>query len=220
MQPASHRFSQNKPQICYNYPTMGLEQDRSARNREIAAYEGIAVGFFKEKYNLFKRLRPDNIILFITDFLPWAQEYSYNLYSALEVALPEDRSGILIGAKYSNLRNAFLKVFEKDRLSDDYNIGLSKSIPFIETQGLRRFLNNNSTTAVDTRYQVYDLIGEGKRRITVTRFCNPFTMEPISEVWTATSINRGNPQTSVDYDRIRARLPISITTIKNVTGSS
>lgn len=199
---------------------LGHEGNQPARNREIAAYEGIAVDLFKENYQLFKNSRSNKVILFQTDFLPWTQEYSYNLYSALEVALPKEKSGVLIGAKYSNLRNAFLKVFEKDRLSDDYNIGLSKGIPFIETQGLRRFLNNNSTREVDIRYQVYDLIGEGKRRITVTRFCNPFTMEPISEVWTATSINRGNPQTSVDYDRIRARLPMRISTIKNVTGSS
>ena len=188
---------------------MGQEQERnqSIRSREILDYERIAVGLFKEKYHLFKRLRSDKITLFKADFLPMPAAYSYDLYSALEVTLPEDSSLGTIGAKYSNPRNAFLKVFEKDRLSDDYNTGLSKGKPLIHTRGLRRFLNNNSTEEVDIIYQVYGLIGEDKRMITVMRFCNPVTLEPISEVWIATSINQENSPRSESYNRILSRLP-------------
>lgn len=137
----------------------------------------------ERKYKEFKNSNADtSVILYTGDFRPLANKASSN--GELELVLPSE---IFITVSYSLVFLSILRVFDLDRSSNDFESGRGMGFTDIKTANLNRFRKEHPDTKLKREYMLFELIApeDETRMIIRTRFSDPITKEPLTEVWEA-----------------------------------
>jgi hypothetical protein len=135
------------------------------------------------KYKKLKRTESEcKEILYAGDFRPLANRGSNN--GNLELMLPSE---IFATVDYLTIYRSLLSVFDLDRDSNDFESGTGTELPDMETKNIGRFKKEHPDTRLKTEYMYFGLVApEDERRIIIrTRYFDPVTNEPLSEVWEA-----------------------------------
>lgn len=146
-----------------------------------------AIYFIKDeaerKYKEFKNSNTDaSVILYVGDFRPLANRGSNR--EELELVLPSE---IFITVSYSLIFLNLLRVFDLDRSSSNFEGGSGISFTNVNTANLNRFRKDHPDSKLKTDHMFFELIApqDETRMIIRTRFSDPITKEPLTEVWEA-----------------------------------
>lgn len=135
------------------------------------------------KYKKLKKNENEGMeILYAGDFRPLANRGSN--VGNLELVLPSE---IFTTIEYSVLFRSLLQVFDLDRDSNDFESGSGSSFPEVNTPSLTRFKKEHPDTKLKTQYMFFGLVApvDEQRMVIRTRYFEPVTGEPLSEVWEA-----------------------------------
>lgn len=165
---------------------MGNEKDIIKDFREVEKHRLVyfIADEAERKYREFKKAEKDtSTFLYIGDFRPLSNKGS-NSSNSLELILPSE---IFTTVDYSSVLLSLLRVFDLDRSSPDFESGSGKAFADEKTQNLNRFKQEYPDSKLHIEYMSFGLIApeDEERRIVRSRFFDPVTKEPLTEVWEA-----------------------------------
>lgn len=137
----------------------------------------------EKKYKKVKKFEGEcSEIIYAGDFRPLPNRGSNN--GSLELMLPTE---IFTTVEYNRVFRSLLQVFDLDRDSNDFEAGTGSTLPDEYTKNLTKFSKEHPEVKLKTEYMFFGLQApdDEQRMIIRTRYFDPVTNEPLTEIWEA-----------------------------------